>query len=401
MLSFFIAKRYLFAKKSHNVINSISLVSAIGVAVGAFALVVALSIYNGIDSLVKSLYDTLSSDLRITVVEGKVFNPKKINIEAIKNIEGVTCYSESLEENALLKYSNKQHLAIVRGVDQNFVDYSGIADRLVEGTPDLKTGDLNRALVGKMIANTLNLRPHFFDLLWVYFPKRGKPQSLNPATAFNRDYLKPSAVFSVELEADSKYVFVSLKFMQNLLQYKDEVSSIDLYLTPGYNVEDVQQKVKKVLGKDFSVRNKAEQNEMLFRMMQSEKWAIFLILTFVLLVASFNSIGSLTMLIIEKKKDIKTFHALGAQDKLISRIFITEGLMISVLGCIVGVVLGVLACLAQIHFKIIRLSGNFVVDAYPVEIQVSDIFLVLLVVILIGYVAASIPVKYFLKKGIK
>ncbi|MDR0419408.1 MAG: FtsX-like permease family protein [Prevotellaceae bacterium] len=382
-------------------INSISLVSAIGVAVGAFALVVALSIYNGIDSLVKSLYDTLSSDLRITVVEGKVFNPKKINIEAIKNIEGVTCYSESLEENALLKYSNKQHLAIVRGVDQNFVDYSGIADRLVEGTPDLKTGDLNRALVGKMIANTLNLRPHFFDLLWVYFPKRGKPQSLNPATAFNRDYLKPSAVFSVELEADSKYVFVSLKFMQNLLQYKDEVSSIDLYLTPGYNVEDVQQKVKKVLGKDFSVRNKAEQNEMLFRMMQSEKWAIFLILTFVLLVASFNSIGSLTMLIIEKKKDIKTFHALGAQDKLISRIFITEGLMISVLGCIVGVVLGVLACLAQIHFKIIRLSGNFVVDAYPVEIQVSDIFLVLLVVILIGYVAASIPVKYFLKKGIK
>jgi lipoprotein-releasing system permease protein len=401
MLSFFIAKRYLFAKKSHNVINSISLVSAIGVAVGAFALVVALSIYNGIDSLVKSLYDTLSSDLRITAVEGKVFNPKEINIEAIKNIEGVAYYSESLEENALLKYGNKQHLATVRGVDQNFIDYSGIADRLVEGTPDLKTGDLNRALVGKVVANTLNLRPHFFDLLWVYFPKRGKPQSLNPTTAFNRDYLKPSAVFSVELEADSKYVFVPLKFMQNLLQYKDEISSIDLYLTPGYSVGDVQQKVKKVLGKDFSVKNKAEQNEMLFRMMQSEKWAIFLILTFVLLVASFNSIGSLTMLIIEKKKDIKTLHALGAQDKLISRIFITEGLMISVLGCIVGVVLGVLACLAQIHFKIIRLSGNFVVDAYPVEIQISDIFLVLLVVILIGYVAASIPVKYFLKRGIK
>lgn len=401
MLSFFIAKRYLFAKKSHNVINSISLVSAIGVAVGAFALVVALSIYNGIDSLVKSLYDTLSSDLRITAVEGKVFNPKEINIEAIKNIEGVAYYSESLEENALLKYGNKQHLATVRGVDQNFIDYSGIADRLVEGTPDLKTGDLNRALVGKVVANTLNLRPHFFDLLWVYFPKRGKPQSLNPTTAFNRDYLKPSAVFSVELEADSKYVFVPLKFMQNLLQYKDEISSVDLYLTHGYSVGDVQQKVKKVLGKDFSVKNKAEQNEMLFRMMQSEKWAIFLILTFVLLVASFNSIGSLTMLIIEKKKDIKTLHALGAQDKLISRIFITEGLMISVLGCIVGVVLGVLACLAQIHFKIIRLSGNFVVDAYPVEIQISDIFLVLLVVILIGYIAASIPVKYFLKKGIK
>ncbi|MDR1226198.1 MAG: FtsX-like permease family protein [Prevotellaceae bacterium] len=397
MLSFFIAKRYLFAKKSQNVINLISLVSAIGVAVGTFALIVILSVYNGIDNLVTSLYDTLAPDLKITAVEGKVFNPNTSEFEAIKKMNGVAYFSGALEENALLKYGNLQHLAAIRGVDSIFVTQSGIAQHIWEGKPTLTRGDLNMAMVGRVIAEKLELRPQFIELLWVYLPKRGKPQLLDPMTAFNRDYLRPSAVFTIEMEADSKYVFVPLRFAQELLQYNDEVSSVDLYLSPKAATKNVQKNIREMLGNKYIIQNKAEQNETLFRMMQGEKWAIFFILSFVLLIASFNSIGSLTMLIIEKKKDIKTLDTLGAQDKLIRKIFVTEGVMISLLGCLTGIALGVLTCLAQVHFKFLKLNGNFVVNAYPVSIQASDIILVLAAVALIGYLAASIPAHFLLK----
>lgn len=399
-LPLFISRRYLFAKKSHNVINLISLVSAIGVAVGSLALVVALSVYNGLDDLIQSLYNALAPDLKITAVEGKVFNPQEFNFQKVKNIEGVAFFSESLEENALLKYRNKQHIATIRGVDSVFLQHSGISKSIVEGEAVIKRGDVNTAIVGKVIAMTLELRPHFFDPLWVYFPKRGQSlQTLNPATAFNRDYLRPAGIFSIEMDADSRYVFAPLPMVQNLLGYDSgEVSSVELYLRTETNSKSVKKDVQKALGEGFKVQTKAEQNEVIFRMMQGEKWATFFILAFVLLVASFNSIGSLTMLIIEKKKDIRTLHSLGAEDKLVRHIFVSEGVMISLLGCAFGVVLGLVACWAQIRFKIIKLSGNFVVDAYPVKVEFADILLVFAAVMLIGYVAANIPVRYLLKR---
>ncbi|MDR2813436.1 MAG: FtsX-like permease family protein [Prevotellaceae bacterium] len=398
--SFFIARRYLFAKKSHNAINIISLVSAVGVAVGAFALVVALSVYNGLDSLITSLYSTLSPDLKITAVEGKVFDAQQPNFAAVKRVEGVAFYSEALEENAALKYSDRQHIATVRGVDAVFLQRSGVAGSIVDGEAVVRKGDVDMAIVGKVIAGALNLRPSFFDMLWIYFPKRGMSlQAISPEAALNREYLKPSGIFSIEMDADSKYVFAPLDVVQRLLGYEREVSSVELYLHPRANPKSVKEKVQQILGSSLRVQTREEQNEVLFRMMQGEKWAIFFILTFVLLVASFNSIGSLTMLIIEKKKDVKILHSLGAQDSLVRRIFISEGVMISFLGCLTGVALGLAACYVQLRFKLIRLSGNFVVDAYPVKVSPVDVALVLLTVMLIGYVAANIPVRYLLKKN--
>jgi ABC-type lipoprotein release transport system permease subunit len=398
--SFFIARRYLFAKKSHNAINIISLVSAVGVAVGAFALVVALSVYNGLDSLITSLYNTLSPDLKITAVEGKVFDAQQFDFGRVKSAEGVAFYSEALEENAALRYRDRQHLATVRGVDETFLRRSGVAASIVEGEPFVRKGDVDMAIVGKVIAGTLNLRPSFFDMLWIYFPKRGmRLQSINPEDALNREYLKPAGIFSIEMDADSRYVLAPLDVVQRLLGYEREVSSVELYLHPRANPKSVKENVQKILGASLKVQTREEQNEVLFRMMQGEKWAIFFILTFVLLVASFNSIGSLTMLIIEKKRDVKILHSLGAQDSLVRRIFISEGALISLLGCLTGVALGLAACYAQTRFKLITLSGNFVVDAYPVKVNPSDVALVLLTVMLIGYAAANIPVRYLLKKN--
>ncbi|MGL4364231.1 MAG: ABC transporter permease [Bacteroidales bacterium] len=398
-LSFFIAKRYLFAKKSHNVINLISLISAIGVTVGSFALVVALSIYNGIDNLVQSLHNTLVADLKISPVQGKVFNPYEFDVEKIKQIEGIAVYTENLEENALLKYAKKQHIATLRGVEQSFIEQSGLSKAIVEGTPWLKKGDTNMAIVGKVIAHTLEIRPNFFDLLSVYVPKRGaKLQLTNPTASFNYQRLKPSAIFSIEMESDSRYVFAPIKVVRELLNYTNEVSSIELYLSPKANLKNTQAEVKKIVGNTLEVKNRYEQNEMLYRMMQGEKWTIFFILAFILLIASFNSIGSITMLIIEKKKDIKVLFALGAYGKMIRQIFMIEGVMISFLGCIIGVVLGVLTCWAQQIFGFIKLSGSFVVNSYPVQVQTSDILLVLALVMFIGYLAATIPVRYVLRK---
>jgi ABC-type lipoprotein release transport system permease subunit len=398
--AFFIARRYLFAKKSHNAINIISLVSAVGVAVGVFALVVALSVYNGLDSLITSLYNTLSPDLKVTAVEGKVFDPQQFDFKSVKRTEGVAFYSEALEENAALRYRDRQHLATVRGVDETFLRRSGVARSIVEGEAAVRKGDVDMAIVGKVVAGTLNLRPSFFDMLRVYFPKRGlRLQAINPSEAYAYEYLKPAGIFSIEMDADSRYVLAPIDVVQRLLGYEREVSSVELYLKPDANAKSVKREVQKILGGALKVQTREEQNEVLFRMMQGEKWAIFFILTFVLLVASFNSIGSLTMLIIEKKKDVKILHSLGAQDSLVRRIFISEGVMISFLGCAAGVALGLAACYAQVRLKLIKLSGNFVVDAYPVKVDPADIALVLATVMLIGYAAANIPVRYLLKKS--
>ncbi|MDR3328651.1 MAG: ABC transporter permease [Prevotellaceae bacterium] len=396
-LSFFIARRYLFAKKSHNAINIISLVSAVGVALGSFALVVVLSVYNGLDQLITSLHNTVASDLKITAVEGKVFDPQGAPFDAVPRLAGVAACSEALEENALLKYGGYQHLATVRGVDEAFLRHSGLSRSVVEGEATVKKGDVNMAIVGRVVAETLKLRPSFTELLWLYFPKRGlRPQGLDPQGALNRDYLTPAGVFSIELTTDAKYVFAPLAVVQRLLGYEREVSSVELYLHPKAQAKRVKREVQALLGSGFKVQTREEQNEVLYRMMQGEKWAIFFILSFVLLVASFNSVGSLTMLIIEKQRDVKVLRSLGAPGRLVRRIFTIEGTMISLLGCAAGVALGLITCGAQAYFKLIKLAGNFVIDTYPVRVEGGDIALVAATVVAIGYAAASLPVRYLI-----
>jgi len=401
-LSFYIAKRYLIAKKSQNVINIISAISVVGVATGTMALIVILSVFNGFDSLIKSLFSVFDPELEISLVEGKTFTVSgDERFDEVRNHPGILYFTEVLEENALLMYGDRQHIATLKGVGENYADYSGLDRMMVEG--DLKLRDEygnNYAVMGRGLANMLAVGLNFITPLEIYIPRRTARITLDPQQAFNRRLLFPSGVFSVEQEIDHSYVLVPLGFARELLEYSDEVTSVELGIREGFRESAVKEEIGEILGEEFRVLNRYQQKEWLYKVMQTEKWAIFLILGFILMVASFNIIGSLTMLIIEKKKDIAVLKSLGAGEKLISRIFLFEGWMISLVGAVAGLVLGLVICLVQMEFGIVKLygSGAFIIDAYPVELQLPDFFYVFFTVLLIGLFAALIPVRYITRR---
>ena len=400
--SFYIAKRYLVAKKSQNVINIISAISVVGVATGTMALIVILSVFNGFDSLIKSLFSIFDPELEISLVEGKTFTAAgDERFEEVRNHPGILHFTEVLEENALLMYDDRQHIATLKGVGENYAVYSGLDRMLIEG--DLKLQDEygnNFAVLGRGVANTLAVGLNFVTPLEIYIPRRTARITMDPRQAFNRRLLFPSGIFSVEQEIDHSYVLVPLDFARELLEYTDEVTSVELGIREGFRESAVQEEISEILGEEFRVLNRYQQKEWLYRVMRTEKWAIFLILGFILMVASFNIIGSLTMLIIEKKKDIAVLKSLGAAEKLIRRVFLFEGWMISVVGAVAGLLLGLAICLVQMEFGVVKLygSGAFIIDAYPVELQLPDFFYVFFTVLLIGLFAALIPVRYITRR---
>ncbi len=401
-LPLFIARRYLLAKKSHNVINIISAISVVGVATGTMALIVILSVFNGFDSLVKSLFSVFDPQLEISLVEGKVFVPSgDSRFVEIKNHPGVLYFTEVLEENALLMYGERQHIATLKGVEGNYVESSGL-DRMVVDGDFLLEDELgnNFAVMGRGLANMLAVGLHFITPLEVYIPRRNVSITMSPEQAFNRRLIYPSGVFSVEQEFDMSYVLVPIRFARDLLEYGDEVSAIEIVVRDNFRESDVQESIQDILGDEFRVLNRYQQHEWLYKVMQTEKWAIFLILSFILLIASFNIIGSLTMLIIEKKKDIAVLKSMGAGEKLIRRIFLFEGWMISVVGALSGLFLGLIICLVQLKFGVIKLYGTglFIIDAYPVEMQLPDFIYVFITVLAIGFFAALMPVHYITKR---
>ncbi len=399
-VSLYIARRYLFAKKSQNAINIISAISMLGVGVGAMALVVILSVFNGFDQVVKSLFNSFDPDIRITAVKGKVFTPDE-RFNQIRELQGVAYLSEILEENALLKYGERQHIATIKGADESFIKVTGIDSMVYDGEMILKEKDRSYAVVGQGVASSLQIGLNFINPLFIYMPKRlGKINLSNPDDAFRRKYIFPSGIFSIEQDFDSRYVIVPIDFMRELLEYTEEVSAIEIKLDPKFDQSDTQEKINEILGEEYLVQNRAEQNELFYRVMRSEKWAIFLILTFILIIASFNIIGSLSMLIIDKKNDIKSLRNMGAGSKLISRIFLLEGWLISIVGSVIGITLGSLVSWIQDRFEILKLSGSgtFVIDAYPVDLQFRDVLLVWATVLIIGFLAASYPVKQISKK---
>ena len=402
-LSFYIAKRYLFAKKSQNVINIISAISMGGVAVGTMALIVVLSVFNGFDSLVRSLYDSFNPDLKISLVEGKTFTPDPNKLEALNKIPGVLDVARVLEDKALLRYGNKQTIAIVKGVSSNFDKVTGIDTMIIDGKYILKSNNADYCVIGQGISLFLGVGLKFTNPINMYVPRRTEKVSLNPERAINRKFIFPSGVFSIQQDYDSRYVLVPLSFARDLLGYTTEVSDLELKLNPGYRLKSIQKQVKELFGPQFKVKNQYQQNELFYKTMQSEKWAIFLILAFILIVASFNVIGSLTMLIIEKKNDIVTLRNLGADLKLIRNIFLREGWMISIGGAILGMLLGLFICWLQIRFEFVKLqgSGTFVIDAYPVEIKFLDIIAVFITVIVIGFFASWYPIRYITRRFIR
>lgn len=399
-LSLYIAKRYLLAKKSRNAINVISAVSVAGVAVGTMALIIILSVFNGLETLVTSIFNTFDPDLKITAAVGKTFIPDTTKLRHLSQINGVSCYSLTIEEHALLKYENQKFIATVKGVDDNYVKVSGIDSSMWDGGFLLKA-EKGRpyAVVGAGIAQNLGLRISFVNPLWIYVPSRKGGSTLNPDEAFNNDYIFPSGIFQIEQEFDSKYVFVPIDFARNLIETDSAVSSIEIKFSGAVPEKEVQNNVSAVFGKGFIVRNKYEQQEIFYKVMKSERLAIFFILTLILIIASFNIIGSLTMLIIEKERDIGILKSLGADNMLIRKIFIFEGWMISISGAVIGLLLGFIICWVQQKYGLVQLHGEtLIVKSYPVVMKLFDFFIVAGTVLLIGFWAAWYPVRYLTKK---
>lgn len=397
-----IAKRYLFSKKKQNVINIISLISVVGVSVGTMALVIVLSVFNGFDGLIRNLFGSFDPDLKILPSTGKTFVPDS-TFEQIKNMEKVVFYSEVLEENALLKYENRQRPAIVKGVDEEFTLMTGIDTMMVDGSFVLDRPNQQFAVLGYGVALNLGVGLSFVDPIKFYVPKRDAKPGHNPMDAFNMEYLFPSGYFTIQNDFDSQYVLVPLSFARKLFNYTKEVSAIELSIQNRQEIESVKNQIQSLLGDRFVVKNRFELHEVLFKMMQTEKIAIFFILAFILIIASFNVIGSLTMLILDKKQDIATLRSMGADQKTIQLIFLLEGWLISLLGALIGIILGTAICLLQMKYGFIKLSGegSFLLNSYPVELHLSDIFIIFTTVVLIGYIASRFPVRYITKRFLR
>jgi lipoprotein-releasing system permease protein len=401
-LSLYIAKRYLVSKKSHNIINIISIISVVGVMVGTMALIIVLSVFNGFETLVKSLFNTFDPDLKITLVEGKTFLPGDISEQDVRNIPGVIRYTEVLEETALLKYQNRQALVTVKGVGDDFETMSGLDTMVVHGDLLLQSGEANYMVLGYGVAYTLgaNLQD-YLQPVTAYAPRRSGYVGSLPEQAFTSRTIFPSGIFSIQQDFDSRYVIVPLRFAHNLFGFENEVTAVEIGLQKGIRTERVKEEINKIAGERFNVKDRFEQQELLYKIMKSEKFAIFLILGFILFIATFNIIGTLSMLILDKRKDIAVLHSMGANETLIKRIFLAEGFLITFSGAILGMLLGGLICLIQIWFGVVPLhagGGSFIIEAYPVELQFIDFVYVFLLVLGIGLPAVWYPVRQIKKK---
>lgn len=396
-LPLFIARRYLFAKKSHNVINIISAISAVGMAIGTAALIIILSIYNGFDELVKSTLSNVEPDILITPAKGKVFIPEGEAFNRIKENPMIGEYNLILQENVFVDYDGHQGIAKAKGVDSAFEAESPLAEHITNGEFSLHKGQLPQMVVGAGLAYKMGMNPAFLASAELYFPIRDRNFSLaNPAASIETVRMRPSGIFSVNQQIDDDLMIVPIEEMRKLLGYEEEVSGVEIRLTEGSTAKDIRSAIKhiqKELGPGFKVLDRFRQNTSLYKMMRYEKAAIFLILIFVIIIIALNIFGSITMLIIEKKDDIETYRSLGATDQMLRRTFTLEGWLISLLGLASGLVIGIGFSLAQQHFGFIKMPGSFLVNAYPVILQWQDVLATIAGVALIGYIIALLPVR--------
>lgn len=374
-----------------------------GIIVGTMAIIIIVSVMNGFTQLIGMFYSDFDPDLKITAVEGKMFDPDTLNTRAIKNLDGVAHYAQVIEEVAMLKYGKQQYPATVKGVPANYPEYTNVKDLLIEGEYYLEKDGINYAVVGRGVANYLGVGVSFLDPINIYVPKKGRQFSLNPSRSINHGYLFPSAVFAVLEDIDAKYILVSEKFAADLFESGNNISAIELDIDDSADINDIQAEIQNLVGDAFHVKNKEQQHDLIFKTMKSEKWAVYFILIFILLLASGNMIGNLSMLYIDKKEDIAILRSMGLTRDKINRIFLYEGWLISLIGGLIGTVLGVVLCWLQIRFEWIKLpgaNGSFVISAYPVEIMISDILLAFIAVLSIGFLASWYPVKFMAQKPV-
>lgn len=405
---FYIAKRYLFSKKSHNAINFISAISVCGVALATLALVCTLSVFNGFQDMVASFFTAFDPQIKITATHGKVFDVNDKRIQQVHSIKEIAVFTQTLEDNAMIQYNGRQAMAIVKGVEDNFEQLTKIDSILYgKGKFILHDSIVDYGVMGIEMVSKLSSGVEFVAPFEVYAPRRNtKVNMANPASSFNVQYLySPGVAFAVNQQKyDGNYVITSLDFARRLFNYDTEVSAVELKLKPKADVGKVKEKIKEILGDSFTVKDQYEQQADIFRIMEIEKLISYIFLTFILMIACFNVIGSLSMLILDKKKDVDTLRNLGADDKLISRIFLFEGRLITMIGATIGIVLGLTACYVQQTYGIITLGnsqGAFVVDAYPVSVRPFDVFLIFITVLFVGFTSVWYPVRYLSKRLLK
>jgi len=399
-----IARRYFAAKRSHHLINIISKISVAGVCVGTMGLIIVLSVFNGFGNLVLSMYDSFDPDIIITPIHGKTFMPEAASFNKIKELSAVSVTTYTLEENVLLRYKERQFIATMKGVSDTYFKSSDLQKKIIDGTPVLKNGDLNYMIPGAGIAYSLGLKLNDpVSRINVYLPKKGiAPSSalLNPEEAFSQRAIAASAVFSVQQDFDNKYVIVPIDFIREMMGEDAKVSSIEIKIKSGTDQQEVAAQLQKIVGTTFKVKDRYQQHDFLYKILKSEKAGVYLILGFILLIATFNVFGSLTMLIIDKKKDIIALINMGASVNFIKKIFFIEGLLISVFGAAIGSLLGGIICFIQQHFEIIKLGNadSFVTNSYPVAMQANDFFIVSIIVLSIGGCAAFITSRLIVKR---
>lgn len=397
--AFYIARRYLISKKSVNVINLISGISVAGVTVGTFALVAILSAFNGLDSSIKSLFSSFDPDIKISAAQGKSFDLKDGNFEAIGQLNGISSVTPVIEEDALLRYGkDRQYFATLKGVPANYNEVSGLdTSSISSGRFILESQQIPFAVVGQGVAYYLSVGLNFSDPIHVYALKKGTHGRPSLANAFVHNTIYASGIFSNQQEIDSKYVLVPFAYAQELFQMENRVSAVEVGLKAGTSENKIKEEITWILGQKFVVKTQFEQHELFYKVMQSERWVIFLILALILSIASFNILGALTMLIIDKKADIATLQSLGANQQLIRTIFLFEGWMISLIGAALGVILGLIVCWIQIEFGLLKIPGNegsFIFEAYPVQIRFSDFLAIFMLVSGIGFLAAWYPIRF-------
>lgn len=405
----FIARRYLLSKKSHNAINVISGISVCGVALATLALVCTLSVFNGFQDVVATFFTAFDPQLKITATTGKVFDASDRNIQAVRDLPEVAVFSQVLEDNAMVQYKDRQMMAIIKGVEDNYEELTPIDSIFFgRGNPTLHDDVADYAIPGVELVSALNTGISFLDPLNVYAPKRGsKVNMANPTSSFCTEQLFSSGlVFAVNQQKyDASYIITSIQFARKLFQYENEVSSVALRLTSSAQVSKTKKKIQQLLGNGYTVQDRYEQQSDTFRIMKVEKLISYIFLTFILVIACFNVIGSLSMLIIDKRDDVVTLRNLGANDQLIRRIFLMEGWMISFVGAVVGIILGLLLCFIQQTFGILSLGGGsgagFVVDAYPVSVHWQDIVLIFITVVVVGLLSVWYPVHYLSRQLLK
>jgi lipoprotein-releasing system permease protein len=387
-----LAFRYLRGKRSANIVPVLSRISMMAIAVASGAMIVLFSVLNGFTHLVSDLYKAFYPEIKITASRGKFFSFNDGQYAAIKNMHGVTCITKVLEDNVLLTGNDETRVAVLKGIDKDYAKVNDYKPYIIDGR-DTVSASPPTAVVGLQIVNDMGLDiNNVFSILTLYYPNAHAANlALNPQEAFQSVQLKPDGIFRVQDEFDSKYILAALPIVQSLVQAEGKYSSVELKLAANANADEVKQQLEKVLGGGFHIDTRFEQNRTLYMVMKSEKWAVYAILFLVLLIASFNMVGALSLLVLEKQKDMSILRAMGAQQSTIRNIFLGEGLLWALTGGTIGIVLGTALSLGQKYFQWIRMEGNFIIDAYPVAIEWTDYLLILFSIIIIGLLAAWYP----------